>query len=680
MVHSIRFRLCLVAVVAIAGTASAGQPRIGSYGFDATGMNTATRPGNDFDDYANGAWTKRTVIPGDHAYWGVWDELELQSRTHVRDILEEAARAHAPAGSNARKIGDYYAAFMDEAAIEKSAAAPLQQRLKAIAAIGSYTALAKAMGEASRIDDAMPFSIFVIPDFKHPEVNVAYVDQGGLGLPDREYYLSDDPAMAEARTAYLGYAAKLLRLAGVARDDAGADARAKAVFDLEHHIAEVQWSRVRQRDLPARYVPWNQEDYRAKAPGFDWPAWFRALGVANQPVLVASVDSSIIGTAALIMKTPLPVWRDYLAIRAIDRHAPFLAKAFAAAHFAFHDTALAGTPDQEVRWKRSARYTSRALGEAIGEVYVHKHFGAEAKASVRQIVGNLLAAAGRRIDALAWMSPETRARAREKLATFQVKVGYPDKWRDYAKLKVVAGDAYGNALAADRFEFERNLAKLGQPVDRSEWGMTPMTVNAYYDPTKNEIVFPAAVLQPPFFDPDADLAVNYGGIGAIIGHEISHGFDNQGRLFDAHGALSDWWTPADADQYKVRTAAFVAQYSAYQPVPGLKLNGELTLGENIADNAGLVIAYDAYHAVLGGQAAPVIDGQTGDQRFLLGFAQDWRTVWREQILRQLVTTDEHSPDAIRVRSVRNFDPWYAAFGVQQGEALYLAPAERIRIW
>jgi putative endopeptidase len=320
------------------------------------------------------------------------------------------------------------------------------------------------------------------------------------------------------------------------------------------------------------------------------------------------------------------------------------------------------------------------MGEAVGEIYVQRHFGPQAKAAARQLVANLLAAAGKRIDGLEWMSATTKARAREKLGTFQVKIGYPDRWRDYSKLTVVAGDAYRNALAADRFEYERNLAKVGQPVDRGEWGMTPMTINAYYDPTKNEIVFPAAVLQPPFFDADADLAVNYGGIGAIIGHEISHGFDDQGRLFDAHGALTDWWTEADAAKYKERTAALVAQYSGYEPLPGLKLNGELTLGENIADNAGIVIAYDAYHTALGGQAAPVIDGQSGDQRFLLGFAQNWRTLWREQILRQLVTTNEHSPDAIRVRSVRNFDPWYSAYDVKAGDAQYLAPGERVRIW
>lgn len=659
---------------------AADHAHIGDYGFDLTGMDLAVRPGDDFNAYANGAWAKRTKIPGDHPDWGVWDILEEQSRGQVRDILEVAAQAHAPAGTNQRKLGDFYGAFIDEAAIERRGAGPLKHQLASISTIGTYAALASVMGEAIRVDDSMPITVFVLADFKRPETNRAYVDQGGLGLPDRDYYLSDDAAMAAARAAYLGYAAKLLRLSGIASTEADAQGRAKAVFDLEHRLAEVQWTRVHLRDLPARYVPWTPADYDAKAPGFHWNAYFKAAGLGDQSILIASADTAITGTAAIVPTVPLAVWRDYLAIRAIDRHAPYLSKAFVSAHFAFHGTALAGTPDLEARWKRGARFTEKAMGEAIGEIYVQQHFGPEAKAAAKQLVANLLAAAAQRIDGLDWMSAETKTKAREKLATFQVKIGYPDKWRDYSKLSVVAGDAYGNALSADRFEYERNLAKLGQPVDRTEWDMTPMTINAYYNPTQNEIVFPAAVLQPPFFDPNADLAVNYGGIGAIIGHEISHGFDDQGRQFDAHGALADWWTAADADKYKQRTAALVAQYAAYDVLPSLKLNGELTLGENIADNAGIVIAYDAYHAALGGAPAPVIDRQTGDQRFFLGFAQNWRTVWRDEILRQLATTNEHAPDAIRVRAVRNFDPWYAAYDVRPGETLYLGSSERVRIW
>jgi putative endopeptidase len=676
----ISLRLWFVAMAFSLPAFAADHARIGDYGFDSTGMDLSVRPSDDFNAYANGAWAKRTNIPGDHAYWGVWDVLEEQARGQVRDILEGAAKAHAPAGTNARKIGDFYEAFIDEAAIERRGAGPLKQQLASIAEIGTYTALAKAMGQAIRVDDSMPVTVFVYADFKRPEVYTGYLDQGGLGLPDRDYYLNDDPAMAAARAAYLAYAAKLLQLSGVASTDASAVVQAKAVFDLEHRLAEIQWTRVRLRDLPSRYVPWTQADYRAKAPGFDWNAYFKAAGLAAQSILIASADSAITGTAAIVPTVPLPVWKDYLAIRAIDRHAPYLSKAFVDAHFAFHATALEGTPDQEARWKRGSRFTEKAMGEAIGEIYVRQHFGPEAKAAAKQLVANLLAAAAQRIDGLDWMSAETKAKAREKLATFQVKIGYPDKWRDYSQLAVIAGDAYRNALSANRFEYQRNLAKLGQPVDRAEWDMTPMTINAYYDPTKNEIVFPAAVLQPPFFDPQADLAVNYGGIGAIIGHEISHGFDDQGRQFDARGALADWWTAADTEKYKQRTAALAAQYSGYDVMPGLKVNGELTLGENIADNAGIVIAYDAYHTALGGEPAPVINGQTGDQRFFLGFAQNWRTVWRDQILRQLTTTNEHAPDAIRVRTVRNFDPWYAAFDVRAGDKLYLVSSERVRIW
>jgi putative endopeptidase len=670
----------LAAIAAVLPALAADRALIGDYGFDSAGMDLSVRPGDDFNAYANGVWAKRTSVPGDDPYWGVWDVLQERARGQVRDILEAAARAHAPAGTNLRRIGDFYAAFMDAAAIDRRGAAPLESQLAAIAGIDSYEALAAAMGRAIRDGDSMPVTISVYADFRRPDVCTVYVGQAGLGLPDRDYYLNDDPQMATARAAYLAYAAKLLRLSGLAPKENAAAARAKAVFDLEQRLAGIQWPRVRLRDLPARYDPWTQADYRSKAPGFAWDAYFRAAGVADQTTLIASTDTAIVATAALVPSVPLPVWQDYLAIRAVDQHAPYLSRAFVGAHLAFHAAALAGTPGQEERWKRGSQFTEDAMGEAIGEIYVRRHFRPEAKAAAGQMVAKLLAAAAQRIEGLDWMSPETKVRAREKLAGIRVKIGYPDRWRDYSGLDIAAGDAYHNVLSAERFEYQRNLAKLGRPVDRDEWAMTPMTINAYYDPTKNEIVLPAAVLQPPFFDPRADLAVNYGGIGAIIGHEISHGFDDQGRQFDAHGALTDWWTAADAATYKQRAAALAAQYSAYDVLPGLKLNGQLTLGEDIADNAGIVIALDAYHAALGGQPAPDIDGHTGDQRFFLGFAQNWRTVFRDEILRQLTTTNPHPPDAIRVRAVRNFDSWYAAYGVKAGDALYLAPGERVRIW
>ncbi|MEP6548070.1 MAG: M13 family metallopeptidase [Gammaproteobacteria bacterium] len=659
---------------------AARRAAVGNYGFDASGMDLSTKPGDDFNSYANGSWAKRTVIPDDHASWGVWDVLEEQSRSRVRGILEAAAKAHAPAGSNLRKVGDYYDSFMNDDAIEKQGMVPLKQQLTEISGINSYSTLAAAMGRAIRVGDSMPVTLFVYPDFKRPDAYIAYLDQGGLGLPDRDYYLQDTPEMSKARDAYRTYIVQLLQLSNPSMAHAAALQRAAPIFDLEHRLAEIQWSRVRQRDVAARYVPWKRSDYPVKAPGFDWGAYFKSAGLDSQEVLVASVDTAITATAAIVPTVSVSVWKDYLAVRAIDSHAPFLSKAFVDAHFAFHATALEGTKTQQERWKRGSQFTQHALGEAIGEVYVREYFGPDAKAAAHQLVENLLAAAGRRLDALDWMSAQTKAKAREKLATFGIKIGYPDKWRDYSKLSISLGDAYGNALSADRFEYQRNLAKLGAPVDRTEWDMTPMTINAYYDPTKNEIVFPAAVLQPPFFDPNADAAVNYGGIGAIIGHEISHGFDDQGRLFDAHGKLSDWWTEQDAAQYKRRTAALAAQYSAYEVLPGLLLNGELTLGENIADNAGLVISHDAYHASLNGKDAPLLDGKTGDQRFFLGFAQVWRSAYREQIIRQLVATDPHTPDAFRVRSVRNFDRWYGSFGVKPGDGLYLKPDARVRIW
>ncbi len=678
--HRILVCLGLVAAMRFSPALAASHAVVGNYGFDTSGMDLSTKPGNDFNAYANGSWTKRTLIPADHSSWGVWDVLEEQSRTQVRGILEAAAKANAPAGSNVRTVGNYYDSFMNDAAIEKRGMAPLQQQLTQIAGINNYSTLAAAMGRAIRVGDSMPVTLFIYPDFKRPDTYVAYLDQGGLGLPDRDYYLQDSPEMAKARDAYRKYLVQLLELSNPSMPPAEAVKRAAPVFDLEHRLAEVQWSRVRQRDLAARYVPWKRAEYAIKAPGFDWAAYFKAAGLDSQDILIASVDSAITGTAGIVPTVSVAVWKDYLAVRAVDDHAQYLSKAFVDAHFAFHSTALQGTQAQQERWKRGSQFTQHALGEAIGEIYVREYFGTGAKAAAQQLVENLLAAAGHRLDNLDWMSSPTKTKAREKLATFGIKIGYPDKWRDYSKLSVAANDAYGNALNADRFEYERNLAKLGAPVDRTEWDMTPMTINAYYDPTKNEIVFPAAVLQPPFFDPNADAAVNYGGIGAIIGHEISHGFDDQGRLFDGQGKLSDWWTEEDAVKYKQRTTALVAQYSAYEVLPGLRLNGELTLGENIADNAGLVIAYDAYHASLGGKDAPVIDGKTGDQRFFLGFAQVWRSAYREQITRQLVATDPHTPDAFRVRSVRNFDRWYGSFDVKPGDGLYLGPDARVRIW
>lgn len=606
--------------------------------------------------------------------------LDETSRTDTRAILEEAATATAPAGSATQKIGDYYASFMDAAAIDALGARPLQPQLATIAAIADYHQLAAAMGAAQRDGDAMPMGTGVDVDPGKPTAYMAYLGQDGLGLPDRDYYLKDDPAVAKARAAYRVYVAKLLLLAGAATTPADADARAQAVYDLEHGLAEIQWTRVQLRDPVATYRPWPVAEFATRAPGFDWAAYLKAARLDTAPAINAYSDSAIVATAKLVPTVPLTTWRDYLAVRAIDGHARFLAKPFDEAWFAFHWTALSGTPDQPARWKRGVDRTTIALGEAIGQVYVQRHFTPATKAAAETLVRNLLDAMGRHIDALDWMSPVTKVEARRKLASFDPKIGYPTKWRDYSALSVVRGDAYGNALRASRFAYDRDVAKLGQPIDRTEWTMPPMTINAYYNPLKNEIVFPAAVLQPPFFDPNADMAVNYGGIGAIIGHEISHGFDDQGRQFDAQGKLRDWWTPADAAAFKARAQALIAQYGAYESLPGLRLNGSLTLGENIADTAGLVIAYDAYHHALGGKPAPLIDGMTGDQRFFLGFAQVWRTISREAMLRQSQAVDPHSPDRIRVRTVRNFDPWYDAFAVTPGETLYLAPKDRVHIW
>ena len=678
-----KLRLSAVCLGASAVLMAAGdRPAVGSFGFDLAGMDRSIAPGNDFNGFANGKWAATTTIPGDHAFWGVWDVLEDKARADTRAILEAAAAASAPAGSNAQKIGDFYASFMDVAAIDAKGADPLASELAAIAAIGDYHQLAAAMGAAQRDQDGagMPVAAGVDVDPGDPSAYIAYIAQDGLGLPDRDYYLKDEPEFLKARAAYTAYAAKLLLLARVAHDQSEADTRVAAVFALEHRLAEVQWERAKLRDPVANYKPWARAEFAVKAPGFDWNAYLTAARLDGPARINAYTDAPIVATAKLVETVPLPVWRDYMAIRAIDAHARFLATPFADAWFGFHETVLSGTPEQPLRWKRGVDRTSRVLGEAIGQLYVKEHFTPDTKAAAETLVRNLLAAMGRHIDALTWMTPATKAQARAKLATFEPKIGYPTRWRDYSAYRVVRGDAYGNALRGDRYLYDRDIAKLGKPIDRTEWNMAPMTINAYYNPLKNEIVFPAAVLQPPFFDAHADPAVNYGGIGAIIGHEISHGFDDQGRQFDATGKLRDWWTAADADAFKTRAAALVQQYGAYETLPGLHLNGQLTLGENIADTAGLTIAYDAYRHTLGDTPAPVIDGFTGDQRFFLGFAQVWRTVARDSALRQAQAVDPHSPDRIRTRTVRNFDPWYAAFAVKPDETLYLTPDARVRIW
>ncbi len=669
-----------------AAPAPAPKPTYGSFGVDTAGMDKSVAPGDSFYRFVNGTWLDKTEIPADRSSYGMFTRLAEEASQRTRKLIEEAASANAPEGSEVRKLGDAFASFMDEAAIEAKGVAPLKPELDRIAAISTRSELATVLGDTLRADvDALNtghvttdrlFGLWVTEDLNEPSRYAPYLLQGGLGLPDRDYYLVDNPRFTEVRQKYQQHIAAMLRLAGIS----DADAKAKRIFELEREIARVHWAQVDTQDVAKVNNPWPRDEFARRAPGLDWNAWFGAAGLGQQREFIVWQPSAVTGIAKLVGSQPVQTWKDYLTFHAIERAAPYLPKAFVDESFAFNGRVLSGAQQIRERWKRGVDFTGMALGEAIGKLYVEKYFPPEAKAEADKMVRNIVAAFGQRIDSLAWMSPETKARAKEKLGTLQVGIGHPAKWRDYSGLEIVRGDAYGNAERASRFEYRRNLNKLGKPVDRSEWFMVPQLVNALNSPQQNSIIFPAAILQPPFFDPNADPAVNYGGIGSVIGHEIVHSFDDVGSQFDARGKLANWWTKEDAAKFKAAGQALVAQYNAYKPLPDASVNGELTLGENIADVAGLAIAYDGYRLSLGGKPAPVLDGFTGDQRVFLGYAQVWRNKYREPFLRRILMTDGHSPGEYRASTVRNHDAWYEAFGVAPGQALYLTPEQRVRVW
>jgi putative endopeptidase len=653
------------------------KPQMGAFGVDLAGMNKNVTPGNDFYAFVNGTWAANTQIPPDRSSWGGFSILRDLSDQRTRAIIEDVAKSKGAPGSNAQKVGDFYASFMDEAAIEAKGIKPIEPILAGIAAIQTPADLARAFGIGNRLGISMPIGMAVEQDLKDNSLYSGYLGQGGLGLPDRDYYLVDSNArFVEIRGKYIAHIAKMLTLAGIAD---GAN-KAQRIYDLEKKIATTQWTQAESRQIDKLYNPVAPADLGTKMPGFDWATYLDAVGIKSLPQVIATQPSALTGAAKLVSSEPLDVWRDYLTFHVIKDAASFLPKAFVDEDFAFNGPVLSGTPKLKDRWKRGVDFVNSTMGEAVGQLYVERYFPPEAKAKADALVKNLTLAMGARIEKLKWMAPETKVKAGAKLKAFTTKIGYPDKWRDYSALKIEAGDAYGNAVRAAEFDYQRQLSKIGKPVDRSEWGMTPQTVNAYANPLMNEIVFPAAILQPPFFDPNADPAVNYGGIGAVIGHEISHHFDDQGRKFDPKGNLAEWWTADDVKRFEAYTAKVVKQYAAYEPLPGAKVNGELTLGENMADLAGLNVAYDAYKLSLGGTPAPVISGYTGDQRFFLGYGQVWRNKYRDQTLQRAITTDPHTPGHFRPYVVRNLDSWYAAFGAKPGEKFYLAPADRIKIW
>ena len=649
-----------------APAATAGKPQIGSFGFDEAGMDRSIAPGDDFYNYANGTWAKTTAIPADKSSFGAFDTLADLSRDRTRGILEAAAK------QKGSKIGTAYATYLDTAAIEAKGLAPIKPWLDTIkrSTKANYASL---LAQADRNGVSIPFGSGVGQDDKAPETYVVEMRQSGLGLPDRDYYLQEKNAKEKA--AYEAHLTKVLTLAG----EPNAAARAKAIVDFETQIAQVSWSRVDSRDANKTYNKMTVAQLVQSAPGFDFVTYLKGVGTPVDSLIV-SQPSAVQGIAKLIGAAPIGVLQDQLLVRSLDGFAGVLPKAFDDEQFAFYGTTLSGTPQQEDRWKRAVGFTSSALSDEVSKLYVARYFPPETKASADQLVKNVIAAMGKRIDKLEWMAPETKVKAHAKLAAFTPKIGYPSQWRDYGNLKIVKGDAFGNALRARQWGHEYNISHLGKPLQRWEWGMTPMTVNAYANFGMVEIVFPAAILQPPFFDPKADPAVNYGGIGAVIGHELSHHFDDQGSKYDAHGQLTDWWMPEDVTRFKALTQRLVDQYNAYEPLPGMHVNGALTLGENTADLAGLSVAYDAYKASLGGREAPVIDGLTGDQRFYLGWAQVWRRNYREANLKQRLMTDPHSPSQQRAWVVRNLDPWYGAYNPAPGGKLVLTPEQRVRIW
>ena len=668
------FAFALLAATALGAAALAqqtvaapsGKPTFGTFGMDEAGMDKAVAPGDSFYTYANGLWAKNTAIPSDKSNYGAFNLLADLSESRTKGILEKAAT-----DSNS-KIGTAYATFLDTGSIEAKGLTPIKpwlDRIKSTDKAG-YAAL---LAEASMGGIGGPFGAGVGQDDKAPETYIVGLRQGGLGLPDRDYY--SDPKFAEAKAGYQAHIAKVLTLAG----EANADARAKAIVDLETQIAAVSWSRIDSRDANKRYNKMSVADLQAKAPGFDFPTYFKGIGAPVDTLLVAQ-PSAITGIVKLVADAPMTVLQDQLIVRSLDNYADVLPKAFDEENFNFYGKTLSGIPEQEVRWKRGVSFTTGAMEDEVSKLYVQQYFPPATKAAADQLVKNIIAAMNARIDKLDWMSPETKVKAHAKLAAFRPKIGYPSQWHDYSALRIDKGDAFGNEWRANEWGRKDNIAHLGKPLQRWEWGMTPMEVNAYANFGMVEIVFPAAILQPPFFDPNADPAVNYGGIGAVIGHEMSHHFDDQGAKYDKTGQLTDWWTPADVAAFKTRTDALAAEYDKYEPLPGQHVQGKLTLGENVADLAGLTVAYDAYHKALGGKPAPMIDGYSGDERFYLGWAQVWRRSYREPELLKRLRTDPHAPSEARASIVRNMDPWYAAFKVQSGQKLYLAPADRVRIW
>jgi putative endopeptidase len=662
------------------------QAATSASGLNLAAMDKSVKPGDDFFGYANGNWVKNTEIPADRSSIGGFYIADQEREKNSRELMDSILKANPAAGTDEARIADYYKAYLNTDAIDRAGLAPAKADLDAINAIADKRALAIAIGQTIRADvDPLNatnfqtdnlFGIFVTQGLNTPGETIPYILQGGLGMPEREYYLSADPKMAALRDKYRAYVTTVMKEAGNP-DPAGAASR---IIDLETKIARAHATREESEDFTKGAQVWSRADLEKKAPGPDWGAFLGAAQLGQTPKFEAYHAGAIPKLAALVGSEPLQAWKDWLAFHTLNEQSNVLPKPIRDASFAFFGTALNGTPEQRPRDKQALNATSNALQDAVGKLYVAKYFPASAKAEIETMVSGIRAAFTKRVQGLDWMAPATKAEALKKVETIVVGVGYPNSWRDYSAVTISPTDAYANQKAVGLAEYRHQIAKIGKPMDRSEWWMPPQLVNAVNLPVQNALNFPAAILVRPFFDPTADAAYNYGGIGATIGHEISHSFDNNGAAFDSTGNMRNWWTPADLAHFQESGKALADQFSTYEPFPGLHVNGPLTLGENIADVAGLAAAYDAYHASLNGKPAPVLDGFTGDQRFFIAYAQSWATKMRDEALRARIATDGHAPGQYRALTVRNLDGWYTAFNVQPGEKLYLAPDKRVKVW
>lgn len=672
-------RMLLLSLFCLSAVTAADEPHSG---LDPDGFDKSVRAQDDLFLHVNGRWLMSTDIPADKSNYGSFTRLDDEARENIRKIIEEAV--NSPQDAISRKVGDFYKSYMNEQLIEARGLAPVQEHLAAIDSLASPEDVTRFFASAGIYGMPGPIGFYVSVDDKNSRRYLVHVVQSGLTLPDRDYYLGDRPDYKNAREALRSYITKLFELAEISDGAAAAD----QIIQLETSLAQIQWSRTELRDAEKRYNLMTADKLAAAAPAVAWDVFFEVSGVPGVKDINVVTPSYFEKFSAVATAAGLDAWKAYARFHLLDTAAPYLPKPFVDAHFDLHDKAVSGIPQQKPRWKKAVDATSGAgagdfgvLGEPLGQLYVRRHFPPESRKRMIELVGNLMKTYEQSIHQLKWMTPETKQKALEKLGKITTKIGYPDVWRDFSELQISADDLIGNIMRSRRFEHFRQVSRLNDPVDRSEWGMTPQTVNAYYNPSLNEIVFPAAILQPPFFDANADNAVNYGGIGAVIGHEISHGFDDEGSKYDGDGNLRNWWTETDRKSFEELTGKLVAQYESYEPLPGRKLNGKLTLGENIADLSGMAIAYKAYMLSLGPDGAKTLDGYTPGQRFFLGWSQIWRRKYRDDEMVRRLLTDPHSPSAFRANGpVANLDAFYEAFGVKPGDRLYKPPAERIQIW